>query len=471
MSNRNKSDENQNKAKDEAKSNESTTAKDNNAEPSNPSKDSTKTNNAVASNSTNPQLKSGDTPKSANKNEVKPASETKAAATKSTDKPQPSSQSTANSEKSSVKEKSSRNETKPEPRKVEKTKTGALWFFTILNFLLLFGIVGAGYWFWLQLESEKGEQVTSIDTLESRLTNNEQETRNLNNATREIRNNQNSLENTVDSSLDSILADVSLSKETNDALQKRVAEISGRRPSDWLLAEADYLVNMAGRKLYLEDDVKTAVTLLAEADSRIEDLNDPALFPVRTLIASDIATLNQVNNVSETSVSLAVGGLIPQVAKLPLRTLTLPEPPAPLQTTPSSDIKEWRENLVRVWNDLTDDLVNKTPIDGPIAPYLSESERWLIEQQLKYALSRAQSAALDRQTEVFEQNLLESVSLIDQHYELDDVGVRQFLGAIENLLNTDFSKEYPENLQAQEAIKDILDQRVDALFNNGGNTL
>lgn len=386
----------------------------------------------------------------------------KPAAEKSGAKPQ-----STKSNASAAKDTSINTPTKEKTQKSSAPKTGALWFFTILNLLLIGGIAGAGYWYWMQLEAGKGEQVTSISSLDSRLMKSEKDAQSLANDTQTLNNNQQALT----SSIADLQSEVKLGKETNDALQKRISELSGRRPSDWLLAEADYLVNMAGRKLYLEDDVKTAKTLLAEADSRLEDLNDPALFPVRTLIAADIAAINQVNNVSEASVSLAVGGLIPQVSKLPLRTLTLPEAPVAAETTPSSDIKEWKQNLERAWNDITDDLVNKTPIDGPIAPYLSESERWLIEQQLKYALSRAQSAALESQTKVFEQNLLEAVSLVGEHYEVDDIGVSQFLGALENLLNTNFEKVYPDNLQAQKALKDVLEQRVEALFNNGGNTL
>lgn len=383
--------------------------------------------------------------------------------TSSKAKPAATAASSAKSDKAPV-NKAVENVATKQPK---PAKTGALWFFTVLNFFLLIGIVGAGYWYWLQLQSEEGEISTSISALDSRLLKSEQDATGLSGETSELRDNQTAITSSIDNLLDEVL----LGKQTDEALQKRLSELSGRRPSDWLLAEADYLVNMAGRKLYLENDVRTASTLLSEADSRLEDLNDPALFPVRTLIASDIATLNQINNVSEASVALAVGGLIPQVENLTLRTLTLPEPPAPAETTPSSDIKEWRENLVRAWNDLTDDLVNKTPIDGPIAPYLSESERWLIEQQLKHALSRAQSAALGLQTKVFQQNLLEAVSLIDQHYEREDVSVIQFLGALENLLNTDFSKNYPDDLQAQKALKDVIEDRIDALFNNSGSTL
>ncbi len=55
--------------------------------------------------------------------------------------------------------------------------------------------------------------------------------------------------------------------------------MKGRRPNDWLLAEADYLVKMAGRKLWLEHDTASATILLESADHRIAELNDPSMTP------------------------------------------------------------------------------------------------------------------------------------------------------------------------------------------------
>lgn len=78
------------------------------------------------------------------------------------------------------------------------------------------------------------------------------------------------------------------------SLQLAIADIKGRRPNDWLLAEADYLVKMAGRKLWLEHDVVSATRLMENADQRISALNDPSLTPLRRAMADDIATLKAI---------------------------------------------------------------------------------------------------------------------------------------------------------------------------------
>lgn len=47
-----------------------------------------------------------------------------------------------------------------------------------------------------------------------------------------------------------------------DELQQKVAVISGSDAKTWLLAQADFLVKLAGRKLWSDQDVTTAAALL-----------------------------------------------------------------------------------------------------------------------------------------------------------------------------------------------------------------
>ena len=64
-------------------------------------------------------------------------------------------------------------------------------------------------------------------------------------------------------------------------LEQKWLEKEHQRPNDWMLAEASYLVRMAGRKLWLEQDLTTARALLIDADSRIQAIADPSLIPLR----------------------------------------------------------------------------------------------------------------------------------------------------------------------------------------------
>ena len=357
------------------------------------------------------------------------------------------------------------NQTKP-----KAAKTGLLWFFTLINFIIVILIVAAAYWYYTQISENEAEEASLVSQFEQQYKQQLQSLEQLSESNaRSIKSQEQKLDDATSSqanSVDNILAQVIQNANTNTALQKRLAEMSGRRPSDWLLAEANYLVNMAGRKVYLDTDIRTAITLLQEADARLEDLNDPALFPVRALIAADVQTLSAVNPTSTTSIALAISGMLQKVSDLPLDVLQLPEPETEQDLSLSEDVSDWRENLWRTWQTIVGEAVIKTELDKPLEPYLAERQQWLIEQQLKHALAQSQSAVLDEQEALYVASMQTALGLLVEHYKLDDPSVSQFVNALQELQNADFSRNLPNKLESQASLKDILQGRVQNLYNN-----
>lgn len=349
----------------------------------------------------------------------------------------------------------------------KKPSNAALWFFTLLNLVLIVGVGAGGYWYYLQEQqstlalSQRSDEVSSV---KSGLITVERSVEALG---QELVNKHQS----VTQSMDGLLSQVLANSDTDKGLEKQISEMSGRRPSDWLLAEASYLVNMAGRKLYLEHDTRTAITLLSEADARLQDLGDPALLPIRALVANDIQTLNQVNPVSTTSIALAISGMLPQVAELPLENLKLPEFATEEATELSSDVSDWQSNLKRTWRAIVGDFISIKRVDKPLEPYLAERQQWLIEQQLKHALTQAKSAALDEQYTLYQSSLQQAAALIIEHYIIEDIAVSQFMNALQQLQTTNFERDYPEKLVSIDALSDALDRRVERQFNNREDAL
>ncbi|MFT6269460.1 MAG: uroporphyrin-3 C-methyltransferase [Alphaproteobacteria bacterium] len=363
---------------------------------------------------------------------------------------------------------SSRTEAKNTQKK--PAKTGLLWLFTVINLLILLLICAGGYWYYTQIANEESSTLTDIIALKQDIS---EQSRNLQSSVSQLEQSSQSLESNIanmkqanEQNLANVQDELAQANNTASALGKQLAEMSGRRPSDWLLAEANYLVNMAGRKLYLEKDIRTAMTLLKEADARLNDLNDPSLFPVRALIAGDIQALKQVNPVSTNSIALALAGMLPQVSELPLDKLQLPENTNQADLTLSEDVSDWRQNLEKTWQSLVGDLFSIEYVDQPLEPYLAERQQWLIEQQLNYALTQAQTAALNEHVELYRSATQQAMGLLVEHYQMDNTQVSQFLVALQELQNIDFSRNYPASLASQASLKGIIEQRIQGLYNN-----
>jgi uroporphyrin-3 C-methyltransferase len=356
----------------------------------------------------------------------------------------------------------------------KKVKTGGLWLFSIFNFLLIIGICAAAGWTWYQWQQNQTNETDTGDKIEAKLSSIDSVIVKLNSAVSasqdelaKINNDLTQQNETLSNNIDGLLEQILQNANENKALQSRVADLSGRRPADWLLAEADYLVRIAGRKLWLENDVSTAMLMMQAADSRLEDIGDPSLFPVRKLIAEDIQALHQVNPVAINSIALALSGMIPQVNNLPLNALKIPEiEENKAQNELSENIGDWRSNLSKTWDSLVDDFIQIETSEKPVLPYLSTKQRWLITEQLKLALSQAKSAALDEQEALYMNALQQATALVVEHFQLDDNNVKQFADALQQLQNTTIAKDYPRQLKSANALKDVIEQRVQSVFNN-----
>ncbi|MGB3726505.1 MAG: uroporphyrinogen-III C-methyltransferase [Glaciecola sp.] len=343
-----------------------------------------------------------------------------------------------------------------------KSSNGFLWLVTVLNLLLVLGLGGAAYWYYMQNQQKADASAQLQQALSQTQQNMQQHKQTLASQFDQVNNNHTALAD----ALNNLQKRAEANEKSVLASTQKLAEMSGRRPSDWLLAEADYLVSMAGRKVYLEQDLTTAITLLQEADFRLEDLNDPSLFPVRALIAADIQALQQVTPVSSSSIALAIAGMLPKVSELPMDTLQLPETEAQQDLTLSDDVGDWQQNLSRTWRAIVGDFISIKQVDAPLEPYLAERQQWLIEQQIKHALSQAQTAALNNNQALFVSAIQQAMTALVEHYKIDDTKVGAFVEALQNLQNTDLRLSLPTRLNAQASLKDIINTRIKQLYNN-----
>ena len=351
----------------------------------------------------------------------------------------------------------------------ETAKTGLLWLITLLNLLLLGGAAYGGYWYFNQHSVTQ----TKLDTLRSEL-NNE-----LGQKHSQMANRAATLEQQISAQaeatqdvLDGEAAQQATIEQLENQLQGALAqiqELDGRRPTDWLIAEADYLVRMAGRKMWLEKDLRTAIMLLGNADQRLKSLADPSVLPVRALIAQDIQALQQVNPVSEVSVALALDGLVKQVDKLAI--ITPKEANEFTSEEVSDSASDWQQNLLNVWRSLVDDFIRVEYRDEPVEPMMTAQQEWLSREQIKLALQQAQAAALAGEQALYQASIERAATIISDDYIEYNNDVMGFQSALNQLKNTDISKAVPTELSSQAALESLLDSRVKRVFGEGASAL
>lgn len=354
-----------------------------------------------------------------------------------------------------------------------KTKTGFLWFFTLINLLLIGALIAAGYWAWLQWQNQiiqqqnlQNQQRDFMTSQQQEFASQQTELANAIAANKLVKDDFATQNQALQSTLEGLQTGIKQNAEQVSINENKLAEIAGRRPADWLLAEADYLVKIAGRKVWLEHDIETAVLMLQAADSRLEDLADPSLLPIRQFIAEDIQTLQQINPVSFTSIALNLKGLSEQVAALPLAFFKKPESPE-TESALTDNIDDWKSNLARSWDKFTERFFTIKKIAAEVKPFMSEQQQWLAKEQLKFTLLSAQVAIQQDNSALFKSELEAAQQQLNEYFVLEDSRVKQFSQSIRSLQDTDLKRTYPQQLSTLNPLQDLLQRRVDNRFNNG----
>ncbi len=100
------------------------------------------------------------------------------------------------------------------------------------------------------------------------------------------------------------------------SLKQIYIDISNNRDV-WKLEEVDQLLTVAGERMQLANDRKTALAALQLADKRLATMGDPALLPLREKVTDAIGKLKALGGEDVSGVALKIRSLIKQVDALP----------------------------------------------------------------------------------------------------------------------------------------------------------
>lgn len=250
--------------------------------------------------------------------------------------------------------------------------------------------------------------------------------------------------------------------EQLEGLSRKILDLDTKRPNDWMLAEAEYLVRMAGRKLWLEQDSVSAAMMLANADERLAAVNDPSLAAVRRALAEDIAAIKSVPKVDREGLVIKLNSISNQVDKLKLDGVIMAQATEP-DFTVSDSVSDWKENLKKSWSSFSDDFVTVRRRDGKVDALLSPQQHWYLSENLKGTLLQAQLAVYRDQQEIYDSALEQANDWLTTYFA--DDSVRQFmLEQIAQLRGQKIKVEYPKQFSAQDNLKQLLDDRLQRLL-------
>ena len=250
-----------------------------------------------------------------------------------------------------------------------------------------------------------------------------------------------------------------------DEVQDKVASLSGSDAKAWLLAQADFLVKLAGRKLWSDQDVTTAAALLKTADVSLSDMNDPSVISVRRALTDDIASLAKVSQVDYDGIILKLNQLSNNIDNLRLSDNYSDGAPMDSDNGElSSTLSEWRQNLVKSWNSFMDSFITIRRRDETAIPLLAPNQDIYLRENIRSQLLVAAQAVPRHQQEIYKQALETVSTWVRAYYDTNDAATKAFLDELDTLLDQNINMELPETLQSQALLEKLVQTRVRNLF-------
>ena len=216
----------------------------------------------------------------------------------------------------------------------------------------------------------------------------------------------------VASQLDLLRQDLDARVERLDSLPPRIATLESALASlqgistgarnAWLLAEAEYYLQIANAQLQLANNPGLAALALRMADERVAQVGDPALTAVRGTIADEIAALDGLADVDVEGITLTLASLARVVDGLPLR------PAADDAGAAGAAPDEDAGGLDRAWasvKGVAGSLVRHSRPGADALPLMTPEDEYFLRTNLTLQLQAARLALLQGEQSVFRQSL------------------------------------------------------------------
>src|SRR5690606_2411802 len=122
--------------------------------------------------------------------------------------------------------------------------------------------------------------------------------------------------------------------------------------TDWLMAEAEYLLRLANQRLLMERDPQGALAILQAADDVLRETEETAVYPVRRQIAQEIVALQNLAELGRTGIFLQLDALAGGISQLQQR-MAQEVPTVELEGAQAqASASDWRGALAELWGEV-----------------------------------------------------------------------------------------------------------------------
>ena len=341
----------------------------------------------------------------------------------------------------------------PVPQTIVK-KTGTA--LSLLAILIALGVGGAGYYFGQQQVAEIQQKLTALESqsgvaVSAPVSDNSGQVTQLEQGLKTTQDKVEQLEQLVAGKTSEIAA--------LQAQVKQVSQLAGaQQPSDWLFSEADFLLNNALRKLVLDNDVDTAISLLKFADETLVKVNNSQANTIRTAINQDLKQLLSLSSVDQNAVMQKLSQLANTVDELQALNVNFDETPEKSGKL-SDDIADWQQNVEKSATSFLNHFIRISPKQtADKKELLAPNQDIYLRENIRLRLQLAIMAVPRQQDELYKQSLDAVASWVRSYFDTNAEVTQNFLKSVDELADSSIYVDVPEQLQSLTLLDNYLNR-------------
>jgi uroporphyrin-3 C-methyltransferase len=258
-------------------------------------------------------------------------------------------------------------------------------------------------------------------------------------------------------------AKLDATEQHRQTIEQQLALLNIKDANHWRLNEANYLLQLAAHKLWLERDVATAIALLVEADASINHAQDPHLLPLRRAINNDISVLKAQPLTDKEGIAFRLEGILQQTEQLKLAEIDLPQASELLNNDLSSDSADWQSNLLKSWRKFSENFITVRRRDGQVEALVEPQHAWYLKENLKLQIQQAEQALFRSQGELFKAKLQRAATWISSYF-MQNTQAQALIDELQQLQQLTIVDSVPEQLSSLNAAEKAIKERQQRLL-------
>ncbi|MBD3619466.1 MAG: uroporphyrinogen-III C-methyltransferase [Chromatiales bacterium] len=281
------------------------------------------------------------------------------------------------------------------------------WLVALLALAAGGGGIGAGWWLWQQQQATNADHDAALAALEERIERIDT-TDEVASLRRELAEEAQALRATT-TAADREIGNL---KDAVGALH----DVAMRDQRGWMVAEIEYLIDIANQRLRLVRDLDGAIAALRAADQRVRELGDPKLLPIRELLADEIAMLEDFERPDLVGIALRLDRMATHLKPMPLQLPDQERAERDLSVAVEDGEQKTMAGLARhVWNAFSEHITYREYPEPVKALPDTETELHL-NQLLRLRLEAARLSVLRQDDAEYHRQLLAARTWVEEKF-------------------------------------------------------